>query len=85
MSLAPETDRSYTEHEYDIAVRANKRCLMFVAPEEFTMPAHLIESDELRAKQSQFRANVLQRFQSAFFDDDAHDLSAKVLQALFNE
>jgi hypothetical protein len=57
-SCPPRSEQSFTEREYDAAVRGSKPRLMFLAPEDFPLPANLVESDETRAKQRQFRARV---------------------------
>jgi len=45
------SEKSYTELEYEAAVKYQKTCFLFLAPEDFPFPASLIESDEKRAKQ----------------------------------
>jgi hypothetical protein len=52
------SEKSYTEMEYDSAVRSGKPRLMFVAPDDFSIPVRLIELDDKRKKQSSFRERV---------------------------
>ncbi|GAJ24076.1 unnamed protein product, partial [marine sediment metagenome] len=52
------SDKSFTEGEYDAATGAEIPCLMFLAPEDFPIPASLRESDEQREKQQGFRDRV---------------------------
>jgi hypothetical protein len=51
-------DQSYTEREYEAAVGAGIPRLIIVAPQDFPVPADLIESDEKRKKQKAFRECV---------------------------
>jgi hypothetical protein len=75
--------KSYSEREYDAAVEAGIERLMFVAPDDFPVQAHLIESDAKREAQRGFRERVKQDRQVAFFR--THDeLASKVDQAIFN-
>jgi Domain of unknown function (DUF4062) len=53
------TERSYTEREYDAAVSAAKPRRLFVAPDDFPLPANLIESDDKRTEQHAFRTRVV--------------------------
>jgi len=82
-SCPPGDDRSMTEIEYDSACSAGVPRFMFVAPEEFAVPAHLIESDEKRARLAAFRQRVLLGDTVKGFKTDA-DLTAGVLQAFHN-
>jgi len=49
------SEKSYTELEYETAQRLKKPCFLFLAPEDFSFPASLIESDDKRAKQRAHR------------------------------
>ena len=77
------SEKSYTEQEYDAALATDKPRLMFLAPENFPLPAHLIESDERRAKQRAFRdrANA-ERIRDTFTSPE--NLAWKVVQAIRN-
>jgi hypothetical protein len=84
-SIAPETGKSFSETEYDEAMASCKTILMFLAPEEFPVPANLIESDELRKRQAAFRARVKQEHGLSFFDQDEEGkLAALVVEAIHN-
>jgi hypothetical protein len=58
-SSPPDDPISFTEQEYDFARRRDLPRLMFVAPDDFPVPQHLIESDDKRARQKAFRARVM--------------------------
>src|ERR1039457_4138995 len=47
---------NYTELEYDIAGSLGKTRLPFLAPEEFPVPAHLIESDRSEEHTSELQS-----------------------------
>jgi len=79
----PGSDQSYTEREYDAAVAANVPCLMFIAPEDFSLPANLIEPDEKREKQRAFRERVSrERIRDSFTSPD--NLAWRVVQVICN-
>ena len=76
-------EQSYTEREYEAAIAAGIPRLMFFAPGEFPVPANLIESDEERKKQHNFRERVSrERIRDSFTSPE--DLAGKVRQAIFN-
>jgi len=76
-------DESFTEREYAAAVAANVPRLMFIAPEDFPLPANLIEPDEKREKQRAFRERVsLARIRGSFSSPE--DLSGRVVEAIYN-
>jgi hypothetical protein len=83
-SNAPETGKSYSESEYDAAAKAGKQLLVFLAPEEFALPANLIEGDELREKQAKFRSRA--KMNTVAFLDQAGpgSLGMRVVQAIHN-
>jgi hypothetical protein len=80
-SLPKGKRKSYTEREYDVARRTGKPRLMFVAPDDFPVPASLIEPDEKRAKQAAFRKRVCSEGVCAPFRSP-DELVAAVQQAL---
>jgi hypothetical protein len=82
-STPPESDRSYSEMEYDEAVYSGIPRLMFLAPEDFPVQAHLIESDSKRNQQRLFRERVTNDRQVAFFSSE-DQLGGQVLQAIYN-
>ncbi|MDQ2944939.1 MAG: DUF4062 domain-containing protein [Acidobacteriota bacterium] len=81
-SIVPETDKSYCESEYDTAIESGKPALIFLAPEEFAVPANLIEPDHLRKKQAAFRAKVSPQTVDEFADKET--LGRQVIQAIHN-
>jgi tetratricopeptide (TPR) repeat protein len=77
------SEKSYTEQEYDAAIATNTPRLMFLAPEDFPLPAYLIEPDERRAKQRAFRDRVnAERIRDTFTSPE--DLAGRVRQAIYN-
>ncbi len=77
------SEKSYTEQEYNAAIATDKPRLMFLAPEEFPLPAKLIETDEKRAKQRAFRDRVnAERIRDTFTSPE--DLAGRVRQAIYN-
>src|ERR1035438_10898311 len=56
---------------------------MFLAPEEFPLPANLIEPDGIREKQANFRARISQDRTVTFFPT-AEALAWQVIQAIHN-
>jgi hypothetical protein len=83
-SIALETGKSYSESEYDSATAAGKQILVFLAPEEFALPANLIEGDELREKQAQFRSRANTNTVAFFDQSEPESLARKVIQAIHN-
>jgi len=82
-SSSKGSDKSYTEQEYDAAIATDKPRLMFLAPDDFPLPAYLIEPDERRAKQRAFRDRVnAERIRDTFTSPD--DLARRVVQAIRN-
>ena len=78
---------SFTEREYDAARDAGIDRLMFVSPEDFPVPGHLIEPDARRQGQQAFRARVkadliVEASKAAFTGPAA--LASAVTQALAN-
>jgi len=77
------SEHSYTEREYEAAIAAKMPRLMFIAPQDFPLPASLIEPDEKRAKQQAFRDRVnAERIRDEFTTHE--DLPRRVLQAIRN-
>ena len=77
------SEQSYTEREYEAAVAANVPRLMFLAPEDFSFPANLIEPDEKRQRQRAFRERVSRERIPDTFSSPA-DLAGGVVQAIRN-
>lgn len=76
-------EKSYTEREYDAACAEKKPRLIFLAPGDFPLPAHLIEEDEKRKAQTEFRERVSsERVRDSFSTPE--DLAARVVQAIHN-
>jgi hypothetical protein len=82
-STSGSTGKSFSELEYDAAVELGKRRLMFLAPDDFPVQAHLIESDDKRKRQRAFRERVKADRQVAFFSS-SDELGKLVLQAIHN-
>jgi tetratricopeptide (TPR) repeat protein len=82
-SCPPDDTISFTEHEYDAAVSANKPRLMFIAPEDFAFPFNLREPEELFRRQQQFRQRILGERVVAAFDNPDH-LATQAATALAN-
>jgi tetratricopeptide (TPR) repeat protein len=79
----PDGDRSFTQREYDAAVQHKKPRLMFLAPEDFPVPADLHESDDKRARQRKFRDQVnADQIRDTFTSVD--DLARRVVAAIRN-
>lgn len=80
---SPDEIKSYTEYEYEEALKNKKPRLMFVAPEDFPVPASLRESELNYQKQKQFRSRVLkERIVSQFKTPE--DLALEITTSLFN-
>jgi hypothetical protein len=82
-SCPPDSEQSYTEREYDEAVSAKVPRLIFLARENFGVPANLIESDDQRRKQQRFRAKARAEQTSDYFDSE-QDLARRVVEAIHN-
>ena len=77
------TEQSFTEREYEAAIAANLPRLMFLAPEDFPLPASLIEPDEKRVRQHAFRERVsAERIRDTFTSPE--DLARRVVSAIRN-
>lgn len=82
-SSPEEDDRSYTEREYEVAVKLNLPRLMFVAPDSFAMPMDLREPEDRWQCQQAFRQRVNQeRIRETF--NSPQELALKVVQAIRN-
>jgi formylglycine-generating enzyme required for sulfatase activity len=80
-SSPPGRTQSYTEREYD-AAKAKPR-LMFVADEDFPLPAWLREPDERWLRQKNFRERVKSEQIVAFFTAP-EQLASQVITAIHN-
>ncbi len=81
--------RSYTELEYEAACDYQKPRLMFVAPKDFNVPAHLIDEElerdpESRRKQRAFRERTLSDIVAAASFYTPEELAGLVRQAIHN-
>jgi len=77
------SEKSYTEQEYDAAIATGRPRLMFLASEDFPLPANLREPDERSNKQRAFRNRVsAERIRDTFSSPD--DLTWRVVQAIRN-
>lgn len=81
----PEGHRklSYTEKEFNAAVANNLPRLMFLAPDDFPVPAHLREDEYHWKRQKAFRSRVQTHSVHASFSTP-HELAIAVLQAIRN-
>lgn len=82
-SSPPGEELSFTEREYRAAVSARRPRFVFVAHDDFVLPASLRESDALRQKQDAFRECVSREHIRDTFDSPK-DLAARVVLALSN-
>ena len=76
-------DKSYTEIEYNTADECVKPRLMCVAPNDFSVPGNLFESEEKRGKQQAFRFRVDNECQRGTFRS-SFEAAACVTTALHN-
>jgi len=77
------SEKSYSEQEYDAAIATGKPRLMFLASEDFPLPANLREPDERWNWQRAFRERVsAERIRDAF--SSPGDLTWRVVQAIHN-
>ena len=76
---------SITEAEYEAAVAKELPRLLFVASDDFLMPASIQESEVQRQKQQEFRKRVLASGTTQWFGNDKGTLAARVGEALSRE
>ena len=81
-SCPPGEAISFTELEYRTATDAGLSRLMFVAPDDFPIPANLRESDASFEQQKRFRQEVMADRVVASFDESEQFASA-ITRALF--
>ncbi len=75
------SEKSYTELEYETAQKLKKPCFLFLAPEDFSFPASLIEHDEKRARQRAFRDSAVKgKIRNTFSSPE--DLATQIAQAI---
>ena len=82
----PQLGKSYTELEYDEALRLKIKPLMFLAAGDFKISMAERESDDLHERQSEFRSRVTQHtghFIEKF--DNSDRLAAAVAKAIANQ
>lgn len=83
-SIDPSTGVSYTEMEYDYALKSGIPILGFVRGELGNIPASLVDSDKEKLEMlSAFRGKVMQRTCRKF--SDANELGLQVLKSLVSE
>jgi hypothetical protein len=75
------SQQSYTEREYEAAVALDNPRLMFLSPEDFPLPANLVEPESARERQRAFRQSFQKAGIVATFTS-AEDLVGKVRQAI---
>jgi len=77
------SEQSYTEREYEAAVAAGIPRLVFIAPEDFPLPANLREPEEKWRRHRALRERVSQaRICDTFTSPE--DLARRVVQAIRN-
>jgi hypothetical protein len=81
-SVAP-AGKSYTEREYEAAVKHERPCLVFRTADNFPLPANLIESDETRKRQLKFQQKVAKSRLITRFSSSG-EVSLQIVQALRN-
>jgi len=77
------SEKSYAELEYDKAVDLTKPILLFPAPEDFPLPASMIEDDAKRKRQREFRQHAVRGVIRNTFNS-AEDLATQVVQSIRN-
>lgn len=77
-------DASITEQEYQAAEQAGKEMLLFVAPDDFPVPARLLRGDSDPDRQEAFRDRVLARNVVDLDWSSPETLAAGVVQAVHN-
>lgn len=82
-SCPPGRTKSYSELEFEAAEKAKLPMLVFLAPEDFPMPAALIEPLSKRKQQIAFRNRVIRKMLLGRFTSPS-DLARDVLQAINN-
>jgi hypothetical protein len=82
-SIDEGSGASYSEREFDAAQQAGIPCLMFLAPDNFPVQAHLREDDAKWRRQQDFRERVKNTRLVAFFSSE-DELGRQVLQAVHN-
>jgi Domain of unknown function (DUF4062) len=74
---------SFTEREFDAAILGKKPCFVFMTAEDYPIAANLLEADEERKRQLDFRIKVSKgRIVTRFSTSD--QVSMKVVQAIRN-
>ncbi|MCZ6593992.1 MAG: sugar phosphate nucleotidyltransferase [Bacteroidetes bacterium] len=82
-SVSKTPSRSFTELEYDVARAAKLPCLVFMTPEDFSLPGDLLIRDGGWAKQQKFRQKIgHNNIHSSF--TNPQDLSLNVIAAILN-
>jgi Domain of unknown function (DUF4062) len=82
-SIPEGYSQSYTEKEYYTARGNNRPPLMFLARDDFLLPAHLRENDNYREQQEAFRSRV-QKHATCDYFSNPDELVRAVLQAITN-
>ena len=82
----PQLGKSYTELEYDEALRLKIKPLMFLATGDFKISMAERESDDLHEKQKEFRSRIAQHTGHFIAEFDNSDrLGAAVAKAIANQ
>jgi tetratricopeptide (TPR) repeat protein len=80
-SCPPGSKKSYTELEYEAAVKYGKPCFLFLTSEDFSFPANLTENDAKRARQRAFRKRVVKGVIGHTFTSP-DELATQITQAI---
>ena len=75
------SQQSFTECEYDAAKKAGRDCLIFLSPDDFGVPANLLETRTLQVRQRAFRKRVAKENTTETFGTP-DDLARRVTLAI---
>ena len=82
-SSSPDSDRSFTELEYDHAVKEDVASLVFLSTDNHFYPGYYRETDAEWSKQDEFRSRLKKAYVADFFKAP-DELAGKVIKAVGN-